>query len=83
MRTTLTLEDDVAAQLEAMRRRRGASLKDVVNDALRAGLQQMEASGREPQRKPFRTRTFDSVPLIPSFDNITEVLAFAEGEDFK
>jgi len=38
MRTTLTLDDDVAAALERLRRTRNASLKDLVNEALRRGL---------------------------------------------
>ena len=37
-RTTLTLEDDVAARLREEARRQGRPFKDVVNDALRAGL---------------------------------------------
>jgi plasmid stability protein len=37
-RTTLTLEDDVAAQLRDEARRQGRSLKAVANDALRTGL---------------------------------------------
>jgi plasmid stability protein len=38
-RTTLTLEDDVAARLRDAARRQGRSLKAVANDALRAGLE--------------------------------------------
>ena len=38
MRITLRLDDDVAAALERVRRTRNANLKDVVNDALRRGL---------------------------------------------
>lgn len=38
MRTTLTLETDVANALELEVKRRGRSLKDIVNDALRVGL---------------------------------------------
>ena len=53
MRTTLTLDDDVAAALERVRRDRDASLKDVVNDALRRGLNDMTA--RPKRREPFRT----------------------------
>jgi hypothetical protein len=34
MRTTLTLDDDVAVQLERLRRARDANLKDLVNEAL-------------------------------------------------
>jgi Ribbon-helix-helix protein, copG family len=38
VRTTLTLDDDVAAKLEAEARRTGASFKQVVNDCLRLGF---------------------------------------------
>jgi len=34
MRTTLTLEDDVAAVLERLRKSRNVSMKDLINDAL-------------------------------------------------
>jgi hypothetical protein len=42
MRTTLILHDDVAAALARLRRLRHASLKDLINEALRRGLQEME-----------------------------------------
>jgi Arc/MetJ family transcription regulator len=38
MRTTLTIDDDVAAELQRLRRTRDASLRHVVNDALRIWL---------------------------------------------
>ena len=38
MRTTLTIDDDVAVQIEERRRREGKSLKQVVNALLREGL---------------------------------------------
>jgi hypothetical protein len=38
MRTTLTLEPDVALRVRQEVRRRGKSMKAVVNDGLRAGL---------------------------------------------
>lgn len=38
MRTTLTIDDDVAALLQQAVRQTGRSFKEVVNDALRAGL---------------------------------------------
>jgi hypothetical protein len=44
MRITLTLDDDVAAALERVRRTRNASLKDVVNDALRRGLNELSTA---------------------------------------
>ena len=38
MRTTLTLDDDVAMKLRQRARERGVPFKQVVNEALRAGL---------------------------------------------
>jgi hypothetical protein len=39
VRTTLTLDDDVARRLTERSRTSGASFKQVVNEALRAGLE--------------------------------------------
>ena len=39
MRTTLTLDDDVAARLVRIQRERGISFKEAVNATLRAGLE--------------------------------------------
>jgi Ribbon-helix-helix protein, copG family len=82
MRTTLTIEDDVAEQLERLRRQRDASLKDIINEALRRGLRDMAAPTKP--RKPFRIQPIDvGKMLIPDIDNVAEVLAMIEGEDFK
>jgi len=81
MRTTLTIDDDVAIELERLRRERERSLKDVVNDALRRGLREMRA--RPKQRKQFRTKTYDMGPFLVNIDNVAEAIAYAEGEDFK
>lgn len=79
MRTTLTLDDDVAAMLERLRKARDASLKDVINEALREGLRRMEAP--PAKRRPFRTETVDLGRCLPGdVDNIADVLAVAEGE---
>jgi hypothetical protein len=52
MRTTLTLDDDVARLLRERTRLTGAPFKRVVNDAIRSGLQ----AGRQPAEPlvPFR-----------------------------
>jgi hypothetical protein len=42
MRTTLTLDEDVARRLQEKARRSGASFKEVVNEALRQGLNRGE-----------------------------------------
>ena len=77
----MTLDADVAALLDQVRVKRDRSMKDLVNEALRRGLQDM--AGRPKPRTPFRTR---SVALgrvrIGSLDNVGEALAIAEGEDF-
>jgi hypothetical protein len=81
MRTTLTIEPDVAIELERLRKSREVSLKDIINELLRRGLRDINA---QKQRKPFRTRTFKMGPsLIGPLDNIAEVLALVEGEDYK
>ena len=82
MRTTLTLDDDVAAMIERIRRAREASLKDIVNDALRRGLNDLATAPK--RREPFKTNTVALGRLrLASIDNISESLAIAESEAFK
>ncbi len=78
MRTTLTLDDDVAAKLKALTRRTGRAFRDVVNDALRRGLAQA-APARA--RTPFRVQARDLGRQRPgiTLDNIAEVLDQIEG----
>lgn len=82
MRTTLTLDDDVAATLERLRRNRRGGLKQLINEALRRGLKEM--GRRRGPRMPVRTQAVALGRLrISSLDNVGEVLAIAEGERFK
>jgi hypothetical protein len=82
METTLTIDDDVAAQLERLRRERNASLEDIINDALHRGLRDMAAPAKP--RKPFRTKSVDAGKmLVPDIDNVAEVLALVEGNAYK
>jgi hypothetical protein len=82
MRTTLTLDDDVAALLRHLQQRRKSSLKEVVNEALRCGLRELDQPPRP--RKRVRFKTFDvGRCLIDNVDCVSEALAVAEGEDFK
>ena len=53
MRTTLTLEPDVAARLKQEIRRSGKGLKTLVNEALRLGL---GLSGKPPRPPHFEVR---------------------------
>jgi hypothetical protein len=79
MRTTMTLDEDVAARLQQVARRRGQRIKVVVNEALRQGLDCLEqASAPAPA---FRTIGFDLGPsLVGSLDDVEGVLARVEGE---
>lgn len=83
MRTTITLEEDVAALVKKAMKVRRASLKVVVNEALRAGLVPLTERAHEDGPR-FRTRTFDGGRcLIGNLDSVGEVLAILEGETFK
>ena len=78
MRTTLTLEPDVARKLKERVAQEGATMKRVVNDALRVGLE------TKPERKKkYRVRTFSS-GLKPGIDpnRLNQLLDELEVEDY-
>jgi len=82
MRTTVTLDSDIAARLEGLRKRRDQTFKEAVNTALRAGLDRLEA----PVKKPAKRYTLHATslgPRLPNLDNIADVLAAIEGEHAK
>jgi hypothetical protein len=81
MRTTLTLDDDIAAQIKRLRRERDANLKDIVNEALRRGLRDM--AGPPKKRRPFQTQAHAMGPPHIDIDNVAEALAHAEGDAYK
>ena len=82
MRTTLTLDADVAAMLRRMQQAHGRSFKAVVNDALRQGLRQMDSPSEPPVH--YRTPVADlGRCLAGSLDDVTQALAVAEGEQFR
>ncbi|MFP4282079.1 MAG: CopG family transcriptional regulator [Opitutales bacterium] len=57
MRTTLTLDPDVAEQIRKAGLSGKRSQKEIINDALRRGLRS-DSGGAQP--KPFRVKTFAS-----------------------
>jgi hypothetical protein len=79
MRTTLTLDPDIAAKAKKGAAKLRKPLKEVINAALRVGLDEILAP---PAAKPYRTK---ARPLGLrqgfSYDNISELLARVEGED--
>lgn len=78
MRTTLTLDDDIAEKLKEEGRRTGQSFKETLNATLRLGL-----TVRNQTRKGsgFRVEPRDLGALRPgvSLDNIAELLEQVEG----
>jgi len=71
MRTTVTLEDDVAAAVEQMRRDRSVGLSEVINELIRAGLR------TKRPRQPFRQRA-ESICIRIDVTNVAEALELLE-----
>ena len=80
MRTTLTLEPDVAALLKRAMKARKASLKQVVNEVLRAGLTTPAQYAREPEA-PYRMKVHDGGKCLMNIECIGHVLAVLDGEE--
>jgi hypothetical protein len=71
VRTTLTIDDDIEAKLNAEMKRSGRSLKDTINHALRIGLsvqrELKSSSDFNVQSKPLGLRTglnYDKIELL-------------------
>ena len=80
MRTTLTLDRDVAESLKWLLKGRGMTMKALINDALRVGFSRLE---RPQPKKAFRTKAVSLKPRASNVDDVAEVLALAEGDDFR
>ncbi len=81
MRTTLTLEDDVAAAIDHRRRERNHSLKQEVNELLRAGLRHVDEPRAEAP--PFRVEPLDAGGLLIDIDDMGPVLDRLDAEDWQ
>lgn len=64
MRTTVTIQDDLAAQIEELRKREGLTFKAALNQVLRLGVQ---AKSAPPKPKKYRTPT-RKLGLKPGID---------------
>ncbi len=82
MRTTLTLDPDVAHGLARMRERDGSTLKAAVNHLLRLGLAK-HARASEPSPRISTEPVSLGGCLVGSLDDLADVLALAEGEGFR
>lgn len=82
MRTTLTLDDEVAIGLKRIQQQQpDKSFKQIVNDVMKMGL----AAKGECTRVPFKIRTLKDAKPRPglNFDNINKLLSMVEGDDRK
>lgn len=77
MRTTLTLDEDVAAKLRAEARRTGLTFKQVVNSLLRLGLN-MRARTTALTRFKVKAKRLGLQPGL-TYDNIEDLLERTEG----
>lgn len=76
MRTTLSLDDDLAALLKQEARQTGEPFKQVVNRYLRRGI-----TAKQPSRKPFKVKPFNLG--LPPFEKVEELLEWLEGPDHR
>jgi hypothetical protein len=79
MRTTLTLDDDIAAKLKAEMRRSDRPFRDVVNEMLRRGLASQSSIASRSERFKINARDLGSLRPGTSLDNIAELIEQAEG----
>jgi hypothetical protein len=77
VRTTLTIDDDVATLLKKEVRRSGEPLKQAVNRLLRSGLAHASS---DPKPKPFRVKPFDfKLPPAWTSGSVQELIEMVEG----
>jgi hypothetical protein len=78
MRTTLTIDDDVAYSLRKIQESEPRKpFKEIVNEALRRGL---GTHSTRPEKKRFKVKSLNlGLRKDLNFDNIEEVLDILEG----
>ncbi|MGD9562824.1 MAG: hypothetical protein AB7F88_11345 [Pyrinomonadaceae bacterium] len=82
MRTTLTLEDEVAIGIKSIQKKRpNASFKQIVNDIMKKGL----AVDGEAAKVPFKIRPMKNAKPRRglNFDNVWDLLSEVEGDFYK
>jgi len=78
MRTTVTLADDVAAELGRLRRERSIGVSEALNELARAGMVR-----RKEPRKKFVQQTYDLGATYIDLTDIPKALELAEGPDYR
>lgn len=82
LQTTLTLDPDVAVRLRETANVLGLDWKETVNRVLRAGLDQPVPDAPPPRK--ITLRVYDGgVALLQDVHSVHDMLAHAEGDDFR
>jgi hypothetical protein len=76
VRTTFTLDDDVAAKLRAEARRSGEPFKQIVNRVLRTGLNVRSLAASAP---PFKVKARPWGNMGFNYDKVWELIEEIEG----
>ena len=74
MRTTVSLDPDVAAAVERLRRERFLGVSQAVNELIRAGLRERH------EQRPFRQRS-ERLGLTADVTDVAEALELLDGPD--
>ena len=83
MRTTLTLDDDIGAEIERLRDTQKLGLKEIVNRAMRLGLDFM-AKARTAKRKKIKLPVIHAEStILQGVVKTHDMLVLAEGEDYR
>lgn len=84
MRTTLTIDDDVAIRLERLLGQGDRTMKSLINEALRLGLDQMmESRSKARSRRTYKVKPAKLGARVPDVDNVAELLSSREPEGMK
>lgn len=81
MRTTINLDEDIIQKSRELATRLNRPFRAVINEALRRGLTEVE---KPALQRPYKTKA-RPLGLRPgiNLDNIHELLAQFEGEDYR
>jgi hypothetical protein len=81
IRTTVTLDDDVAARVKHVSQSRGVSFRDTLNDLLRLALLDID---NKPRRRTLRIKPahMGQKPGL-NYDNIESLIEYGEGEQHR
>ncbi len=85
MRTTITLDDDVASSIERLQEQENKSFKEIVNELLREGIGSKINKSKKGKKSPDRYETpvlKSGPPLYRDIDNTAEILSVVEGENY-